>query len=195
MPIQQMETTVDLATVERLSAAFNRCFETLDAGDDVFAPDAFFDLYPPLWRFQFQGPDAFAAQLRAIAEGEPSARVLRVVPTATGFVMEHEETQARRRRSRWRAASGCARCATAASPKSSATATAAGTTSCGPATRPKPRCCGRDRRRRDMTIVDRRHDDAAGRPRRRTRVGADHRRPRRRDRSGPPGAAPICSTN
>ena len=88
---QQVET-LDLATVERLSTAFNRCFETLDAGDDVFAPDAFFDLYPPLWRFQFQGPEAFAAQLRAMAEGEPSARVLRVVPTATGFAMEHEET-------------------------------------------------------------------------------------------------------
>jgi ketosteroid isomerase-like protein len=89
---QQVETP-DVATVERLSTAFNRCFETLDAGDDVFAPDAFFDLYPPLWRFQLQGSEAFAAQLRAIAEGESSARVLRVVPTATGFVMEHEETQ------------------------------------------------------------------------------------------------------
>lgn len=93
MPSQQVEATTDLATVERLSTAFNRCFETLDAGDDVFAPDAFFDLYPPLWRFQLQGPAAFAAQLRAIAEGETSARVLRVVPTASGFVMEHEETQ------------------------------------------------------------------------------------------------------
>jgi hypothetical protein len=93
MPSQQVEATTDLATVEWLSTAFNRCFETLDAGEDVFAPDAFFDLYPPFWRFQLQGPDAFAAQLRAIAEGETSARVLRVVPTASGFVMEHEETQ------------------------------------------------------------------------------------------------------
>ena len=93
MLVQQKDATPDVATVERLSAAFNRCFETLDAGDDVFAPDAFFDLLPPMWRFQLQGPDAFAAQLRAICEGEPSARVLRVVPTATGFVMEHEETQ------------------------------------------------------------------------------------------------------
>ena len=93
MLVQQKQATPDVSTVERLSAAFNRCFETLDAGDDVFAPDAFFDLLPPMWRFQLQGPDAFAAQLRAICEGEPSARVLRVVPTATGFVMEHEETQ------------------------------------------------------------------------------------------------------
>jgi hypothetical protein len=93
MPSKQMEAAPDAATVERLSTAFNRCFETLDAGVDLFATDAFFDLLPPLWRFQLVGPDAFAAQLRAIAEGETSARVLRVVPTATGFVMEHEETQ------------------------------------------------------------------------------------------------------
>jgi hypothetical protein len=87
-----IDTTIDRATVERLSGALNRCFETLDAGEDVFAEDAFFDLYPPLWRFQLQGRSAFAAQLRAISEGESSARILHVVPTATGFVMEHEET-------------------------------------------------------------------------------------------------------
>ena len=85
--------TIDTATVERLSEAFNRCFETFDPPRELFAPDAFFDLLPPLWRFQLQGPEAFVAQLRAIAEGETSARVLRVVPTATGFVMEHEETK------------------------------------------------------------------------------------------------------
>ena len=93
MPSRQAEANIDVATVERLSTAFNRCFATLDADEDLFAPDAIFDLYPPFWRFQLQGPAAFVAQLRAIAEGEPSARVLRVVPTATGFVLEHEETQ------------------------------------------------------------------------------------------------------
>ena len=92
MPSQQVEATLDVATAERLSTAFNRCFETLDAGDDVFAPGAFFDLFPPFWRFQLEGPAAFAAQLRAIAEGASTVRALRVVPTATGFVMEHEET-------------------------------------------------------------------------------------------------------
>jgi hypothetical protein len=93
MPDTRVAEVLDSATVERLSTAFNRCFETLEAPDDLFAPDVFCDLLPPLWRFQLQGPAALAAQLRAIAEGEPSARVLRVVPTATGFVMEHEETQ------------------------------------------------------------------------------------------------------
>jgi hypothetical protein len=89
---QQVEAP-DLATVERLSTAFNRCFETFEVEGDVFSDDAFFDLLPPFWRFQLQGPDAFVAQLRAISEGEPSARILRVVPSATGFVLEHEETQ------------------------------------------------------------------------------------------------------
>jgi hypothetical protein len=90
---QQTEAILDRATADSLSAAFNRCFETLDAPDDLFAADAFFDLLPPFWRFQFEGRDAFVTQLRAISTGESTARVLRVVPTATGFLMEHEETQ------------------------------------------------------------------------------------------------------
>jgi hypothetical protein len=84
---------VDHATVEHLSTEFNRCFEVLDAPEDLFAADAFFDLLPPLWRFQLEGREAFVAQLRAIAEGEISSRVVRVVPTASGFVLEQEETQ------------------------------------------------------------------------------------------------------
>jgi hypothetical protein len=91
--LQVIPTPLDGATVERLSVALNRCFETLEADEDVFAEDVFADLYPPLWRFQLQGRATFAAQLRAISEGETRSRILRVVPTATGFVMEHEETQ------------------------------------------------------------------------------------------------------
>lgn len=93
MATHQLEATPDAATIERLSTAFNRCFETLEVGDDVFTDDAFFDLLPPLWRLQLQGPRAFIAQLRAISEGESTARIVRVVSTATGFVLEHEETQ------------------------------------------------------------------------------------------------------
>ena len=93
--VRPMPTTepITIAGADQLSAAFNRCFETLDAGEDVFAEDVFVDLYPPFWRFQLQGRVAFVAQLRAISEGVSSARILRVVPTASGFVMEHEETQ------------------------------------------------------------------------------------------------------
>jgi hypothetical protein len=91
--ISTLQTGPDPATVERLSAAFNHCFETLAAEDDTFAPDAFFDLFPPFWRFQLLGPQAFVSQLKAISRGPAKARVLRVVPTAAGFVVEHEESQ------------------------------------------------------------------------------------------------------
>jgi hypothetical protein len=86
-------TTVDPVTAERLSAALNRCFETMEAPADLFTDDVFFDLYPPFWRFQVQGPAAIAAQLRAISGNDQvSSRRLRVVPTVDGFVMEHEES-------------------------------------------------------------------------------------------------------
>ena len=84
----------DAATVERLAVAFNRSFETCEDPDEVLSPDVFFDLYPPFWHFQLQGRDAVQEQLRTISEGfVVSSRILRVVPTADGFVMEHEETQ------------------------------------------------------------------------------------------------------
>ena len=78
--------------VDRLSTGLNRCFETAEVPAGLFAPDAFFDLLPPFWRFQFEGPEAFGAQLRAIRRGPTTVRILRVVPTATGFAMEHEES-------------------------------------------------------------------------------------------------------
>ena len=83
---------VSPATAERLAGAFNRCFETFTTDDETFTADVFFDLLPPLWRFQVLGVDAFLAQLREIAPGPPTVRLLTVVPTATGFVLEHEET-------------------------------------------------------------------------------------------------------
>jgi hypothetical protein len=93
MTATTLPTPPGAATVRRLATALNDCFETFDAAPDTFTPDAFFDLFPPFWRFQLRGPDAFLAQLRAIADGPCSARALRVVPTASGFVLEHEETQ------------------------------------------------------------------------------------------------------
>lgn len=84
---------LDQETAERLSTAFHRCFEGFEPPEGVFARDAFFDLMPPFWRFQLQGPDAFVQQLRSIAEGKVSIQVLRTVPTATGFLTEHVETQ------------------------------------------------------------------------------------------------------
>jgi hypothetical protein len=89
-PVQQGP---DTATVERLATAFNRSFETCEDPDGVLSPDVFFDLYPPFWRFQLQGRDAIQAQLRMLSEGcDVTSRILRIVPTAEGFLLEHEET-------------------------------------------------------------------------------------------------------
>jgi ketosteroid isomerase-like protein len=92
MTNQLRDRTPDTAAIDRLSTAFNRCFTDFEAEDGLFSDDAFFDLLPPLWRFQLQGGEAFVEQLRSIAEGDVSVEVLRVVPTASGFVVEHVET-------------------------------------------------------------------------------------------------------
>ena len=95
MPTTQPAAVLDRTEAERLARALCDCYETLDAHDDLFAPDVFLDSFPPQWRFQLQGRSALLAQLRAVNEGAAiTARLLRVVPTATGFVMEHEETYA-----------------------------------------------------------------------------------------------------
>lgn len=95
MPTTQPAAVLDRTEAERLARALCDCYETLDAPDDLFAPDVFLDSFPPQWRFQLQGRSVLLAQLRAVNEGPTiTARLLRVVPTATGFVMEHEETYA-----------------------------------------------------------------------------------------------------
>jgi hypothetical protein len=77
-----------------MSAEFHRCFSDFVVRDDLFAPDTFFDLLPPQWRFQIEGSGAaFTEQLRSIAAGPVEIEVLRTVPTASGFVTEHVETQ------------------------------------------------------------------------------------------------------
>jgi hypothetical protein len=84
---------METESATRAAASFNRCFETLEVSKGLIADDAFFDLYPPFWRLQLQGSGAFGGQLRAIASGPQTAQLLRVVPTASGFVMEHEESR------------------------------------------------------------------------------------------------------
>jgi hypothetical protein len=83
----------DARQSQQLAAALNQCFETLEAPAALFTDDAFFDLLPPFWRFQIEGPDAFMAQLRAITHGAVTSRAIRVIPTCEGFVLEQEETQ------------------------------------------------------------------------------------------------------
>jgi hypothetical protein len=94
MKVQTPTEALDQSTADRLSVAFHRCFSDFEAADDLFAPDTFFDLLPPMWRFQFEGPgEAFAAQLRSIAKGPVEIEIVRTIPTVNGFVTEHVETQ------------------------------------------------------------------------------------------------------
>jgi hypothetical protein len=94
MAVHSLTETLDQATADRLSAGFHRCFSDFEADDNLFAPDTFFDLLPPMWRFQLQGSgDAFTTQLRSIAEGPVDIEILRTLPTPTGFATEHVETQ------------------------------------------------------------------------------------------------------
>lgn len=86
---------IDQRTAEALAAEFHRCFTDFTARDDLFAADTFYDLLPPMWRFQFEGPGTlFCEQLRSISDGAPvEVDVVRTLPTPTGFVTEHVETQ------------------------------------------------------------------------------------------------------
>ena len=85
---------IEEETVERLSTEFNRCFTDFEAPGDLFADDTFFDLLPPLWRFQFKGPgEAFTTQLASIAEGPVDIEIVRTLATSSGFLTEHVETQ------------------------------------------------------------------------------------------------------
>ena len=94
MTVHSATGTLDQITADRLSTAFHRCFSDFEVAPDLFAADTFFDLLPPMWRFQFEGPgEAFAAQLRSIAEGPVEIEIVRTIPTAAGFVTEHVETQ------------------------------------------------------------------------------------------------------
>ena len=90
----QTGAVLDTAAAEALAAEFHRCFSDFTARDDLFAADTFYDLLPPLWRFQIEGPGAaFCEQLRSIAEGAVEIEVVRTLPTSSGFVTEHVETQ------------------------------------------------------------------------------------------------------
>ncbi len=93
MTTQQRTKSAEPGTIDRLSKGFHSVFETFEARADVFAPDAFFDLNMPVWRFQVQGADAFGAQIAAINQGPSRVDILRTVPTVSGFVTEHVEHQ------------------------------------------------------------------------------------------------------
>jgi ketosteroid isomerase-like protein len=80
-------TMVDDATAQDLSERLADVFRTAEVGD-VLTEDVFLDGHPPLWRFQLQGRDTFAAWLQSYSPDGAETTVVRTIPTATGFVTE-----------------------------------------------------------------------------------------------------------
>jgi ketosteroid isomerase-like protein len=80
-------TMVDDATAQDLSERLADLFRTAEVGD-VLTEDVFLDGHPPLWRFQLQGRDTFAAWLQGYSPDGAETTVVRTIPTATGFVTE-----------------------------------------------------------------------------------------------------------
>ena len=80
-------TTMEDAVAQELSERLADVFRTADVGD-VLADDLFFDGHPPLWRFQLQGRDVFAAWLQGYSPEGVETTVVRTIPTASGFVTE-----------------------------------------------------------------------------------------------------------
>ena len=85
---------LDDATAQELSERLADVFRTADVGD-VLTDDVFFDGHPPLWRFQLQGRETFAAWLKGYSPDGSDITVVRTIPTVSGFVTEfvgqHEE--------------------------------------------------------------------------------------------------------
>jgi ketosteroid isomerase-like protein len=78
---------IDDGTAQALSERLADVFRTGKA-NEVLADDLFFDGNPPLWRFQLQGLDTFAAWLAGYSPDGAETTVVRTIPTATGFVTE-----------------------------------------------------------------------------------------------------------
>jgi ketosteroid isomerase-like protein len=78
---------IDDGTAQELSERLADMFRTGRAGD-VLTDDVFLDGHPPLWRFQLQGLDTFAAWLAGYRPEGAETTVVRTIPTATGFVTE-----------------------------------------------------------------------------------------------------------
>jgi len=86
--MSQFESIVfDDATAQELSERLADVFRTADVGD-VLSDDVFLDGHPPLWRFQLEGRDTFAAWLAGYSPDGADVAVVRTIPTVTGFVTE-----------------------------------------------------------------------------------------------------------
>ncbi|MGD9704414.1 MAG: hypothetical protein AB7Q42_08360 [Acidimicrobiia bacterium] len=84
---QLASTVLDDALAQELSERLADVFRTGAAGD-VLADEVFLDGNPPLWRFQLQGKDSFDAWIKGFMPDGAETRVIRTIPTASGFVAE-----------------------------------------------------------------------------------------------------------
>ena len=76
--------------VERLAKGLVGVLETYSGTDEVFEPDAFFDINVPTWRFQMEGPQTLIGWLREYCPDGYRIAAKSPIPTATGFVLEVE---------------------------------------------------------------------------------------------------------
>jgi hypothetical protein len=80
-------TVLSDAGAQELSERLADVFRTAEVGD-VLTDDVFLDGHPPLWRFQLQGREVFAAWLKGYTPDGVETTVARTVPTVSGFVTE-----------------------------------------------------------------------------------------------------------
>jgi hypothetical protein len=85
-------TVLDMAALsdaeaQELSERLADVFRTAEVGD-ILTADVFLDGHPPLWRFQLQGRDVFAAWLKDYSPDGVETTVARTIPTASGLVTE-----------------------------------------------------------------------------------------------------------
>ena len=79
-----------MADVKELANGVARVLETYDAVEEVFTPDAFFDINVPTWRFQLDSPAAFIAWLQEYCPQGYRITARPPIGTASGFVLEVE---------------------------------------------------------------------------------------------------------
>lgn len=77
-----------MTTATSTTAGFVQFLESTEDPGNLFAPDLFCDFNVPRWRYQVQGVEELAQEIRH--EGPNRVNVLRIEPTASGFVLEAE---------------------------------------------------------------------------------------------------------
>lgn len=77
-----------MSTTTSITAEFVQFLESTEDPGNLFAHDLFCDFNVPRWRYQLRGVEELAHEIRH--QGENRLNVLRIEPTASGFVLEAE---------------------------------------------------------------------------------------------------------